>query len=50
MSAKSKANFKIGISNFDQRINDFIIDVDIENIEVFRNELEKYLKGLNKIF
>ena len=50
VSAKSKANFKIGISNFDQRINDFIIDVDIENIEVFRNELEKYLKGLNKIF
>jgi len=49
VTAKSKANFKIGISNFDQRLNDFIIDVDIVQIDVFKNELEKYLRGLNKI-
>ena len=49
VTAKSKANFKIGISNFDQRLNDFIIDVGAKHIDVFRNELEKYLKGLNKI-
>jgi hypothetical protein len=50
VTAKSKANFKIGISNFDQRLNDFIIDIGTQHIDVFRNELEKYLKGLNKIF
>ena len=50
VTAKSKANFKIGISNFDQRLNDFIIDVDTVHVDVFRNELEKYLKGLNKIY
>ena len=50
VTAKSKANFKIGISNFDQRLNDFIIDIGTEHINVFRNELEKYLKGLNKIY
>ena len=49
-TAKSKANFKIGISNFDQRLNDFIIDIDTVYVDVFRNELEKYLKGLNKIY
>ena len=50
VTAKSKANFKIGISNFDQRLNDFIIDIGTEHVSVFRNELEKYLKGLNKIY
>jgi hypothetical protein len=50
VTAKSKANFKIGISNFDQRLNDFIIDIGTEHVNVFRNELEKYLKGLNKIY
>jgi len=50
VTAKSKANFKIGISNFDQRLNDFIIDIGTEHINVFRNELEKYLRGLNKIY
>ena len=50
VTAKSKANFKIGISNFDQRLNDFIIDIGTGHINVFRNELEKYLRGLNKIY
>ena len=49
VTAKSKANFKIGISNFDQRLNDFIIDIGTQHIDVFKSELEKYLKGLNKI-
>ena len=47
---RSKANFKVGISNFDQRLNDFIIDIGAEHVDVFKTELEKYLKGLNKIF
>ena len=45
----SKANFKIGISGNDQRLNDFIIDVKPNQINVFKQELVKYLKTLNKI-
>jgi len=45
----SKANFKIGISKNDQRLNDFIIDVKPNQINVFKQELLKYLKVLNKI-
>ena len=49
VSALSKANFKIGISNNDPRLYDFIIDIETEHIQVFEKELTKYLKVLNKI-
>ena len=49
ITAKSKANFKIGISNNDQRLHDFIIDIKSSFIDIFNVELEKYLKGLKKI-
>jgi Family of unknown function (DUF6913) len=49
VTALSKANFKIGISGKDQRLNDFIIDVKPNQTQVFENELIKYLKVLNKI-
>ncbi|RLD30221.1 MAG: hypothetical protein DRI75_00675 [Bacteroidetes bacterium] len=49
VTALSKANFKIGISNSDQRLNDFIIDVKPNQIAVFKQETLKYLKVLNKI-
>ncbi len=45
----SKANFKIGISNTDERLNDFIIDVETGQLQLFKEELLKYLKVLNKI-
>jgi Family of unknown function (DUF6913) len=45
----SKANFKIGISSKDQRLNDFIINVNPNQTEIFKEELIKYLKVLNKI-
>ena len=45
----SKANFKIGISKNDQRLNDFIIDINPNQIAIFKQELLKYLKVLNKI-
>jgi len=45
----SKANFKIGISGNDERLHDFIIDVKPDQIELFKMELIKYLKVLNKI-
>ena len=49
ITAKSKANFKIGISNNDQRLHDFIIDIKSSFIDIFKVELEKYLKGFKKI-
>ena len=48
-TASSKANFKIGLSNADQRLNDLIIDVDPKEFELFQQELKKYLTKLNKI-
>ncbi|GFZ86467.1 hypothetical protein GCM10011531_17250 [Aquaticitalea lipolytica] len=49
ITATSNANFKIGISNKDNRLYDFIIDVNPKNFDVFKTELKKYLTVLNKI-
>jgi Family of unknown function (DUF6913) len=49
VTALSKANFKIGISGKDKRLNDFIIDVKPNQTQVFQKELIKYLKVLNKL-
>ena len=48
-TACSKSFFKIGLSNFDQNLNDFIIDINPNFVDIFGKELKKYLKGLNKI-
>ena len=48
-SNHSKANFKVGFSTVDKRINHFMIDTNAENYTVFVDELFKYLKILNKI-
>ncbi len=45
----SKANFKIGITNKDERLYDFIINIEPNQINIFKNELIKYLKVFNKI-
>lgn len=47
--AQSKANFKIGLSNTDQRLYDLIIDVKPGQFAVFKEELKKYLTVLNKL-
>jgi len=49
ITALSKADFKIGISDNDDNLHDFIINIDSNHIDVFRKELTKYLKRLNKI-
>ena len=49
VTALSKANFKIGISGKDERLNDFIINVKPDQIDIFKQEIIKYLKVLNKI-
>lgn len=47
--ALSKANFKIGISNHDDRLHDFIVKIKPNQIETFKTELLKYFKVLNII-
>jgi len=49
VTTMSKANFKIGISNKDERLYDFIINMQPNQINIFKNELIKYLKVFNKI-
>jgi len=49
VTAISKSNFKVGISNYDSRLNDLIISVKSKEIKVFKTEFIKYLKILNKI-
>jgi hypothetical protein len=49
ITAKSNANFKIGLINNDLRLNDLIINVETNNFTLFKNELKKYLTVLNKL-
>ncbi|MGJ8550644.1 DUF6913 domain-containing protein [Winogradskyella wichelsiae] len=49
VTAASKANFKVGISREDERLYDLIIDVDLKDINIFKQELKKYLNILNKL-
>ncbi|MBT8264989.1 MAG: hypothetical protein KJO41_03750 [Bacteroidia bacterium] len=49
VTACSEANFKIGLSDHDPRLFDLIIDVEPRHLSVFKNEIQKYLKVLNKI-
>lgn len=45
----SKADFKVGFSNVDSRLNHLMITTNAENHTVFIDELFKYLKILNKL-
>jgi hypothetical protein len=45
----SKARFKTGFSSADNRLYDFMIAVDNNDITVFSKELKKYLEILNKL-
>lgn len=45
----SKAQFKIGFSSIDKRLNHLMINTNVENYKVFTHELFRYLKILNKI-
>ncbi|MBC3848031.1 hypothetical protein H8K90_16670 [Winogradskyella echinorum] len=49
IAAASKANLKVGISKNDERLYDLIIDVDLKDINIFKQELKKYLTILNKL-
>lgn len=45
----SHASFKVGFASVDFRHNHFLIDTQIENHQLFINEMIKYLRILNKI-
>lgn len=49
VTALSQANFKIGLSNKDERYYDFIINIEPQHVQIFEKELIKYLKVLKKI-
>jgi hypothetical protein len=49
ITAASKASFKVGLSNEDQRFYDLIIDCEPKDFSTFIIELNKYLTVLNKI-
>ena len=49
MTAKSKAHLKIGLLQTDIRLNDLIINTNLNEYEVFEMEVIKYLTTLNKI-
>lgn len=49
LTALSKSEFKIGILQSDARLNDIIIKTNINEIDVFSDEVVKYLTVLNKI-
>lgn len=45
----SKAQFKVGFSSIDKRLNHLMINTNVEKYKVFTHELSRYLKLLNKI-
>ena len=45
----SKAQFKVGFSSVDKRLNHLMINTNAENYKVFVHELFRYLKILNEI-
>lgn len=49
ITAASKAQFKIGILQTDERLNDLIIKTNLKEFNVFKAEVFKYLTILNKI-
>ncbi|WP_459211643.1 DUF6913 domain-containing protein [Aquimarina rhabdastrellae] len=49
VAAASKAKFKIGFAEIDNRINDLVIGSSIEDPNLFISELKKYLKILGII-
>ena len=49
LTAFSKARFKVGLKDNQKELFDLMINVDSSNLDLFHDELVKYLKILNKI-
>ncbi|GMN09121.1 hypothetical protein MTsPCn9_04230 [Croceitalea sp. MTPC9] len=49
LSVRTNARIKVGFPSVDSKLNDLIIDTSINNFDVFKTELKKYLKVLKEI-
>lgn len=49
VTSHSRAQFKVGFSSVDKKLNHLMISTNVENHTVFVHELFRYLKILNKI-
>ena len=49
ITAMSKARFKVGVLQSDERLNDLIIKTKINEFGLFKKELKKYLNIFNKL-
>jgi len=49
LTTTSKAQFKIGIQQTDERLNDFILKTKLNEFHLFKRELVRYLNILKKI-
>lgn len=49
MVASSKAEFKIGFQDRDARLYDLILKIDLEDLELFKTEVTKYLGVFKKL-
>ena len=49
ITAESKAKFKIGILQSDERLNDLIIKTNLKQFDLFKEEVFKYLTIFKKI-
>jgi len=49
LSKTSKSSFKVGFISVDKRVNDFIVDLHLNQYKEFVAELFKYLKILKKL-
>lgn len=49
MSIKTKARIRVGFKEVNQSFNDIILNIPLENFNVFKMELKKYLRVLNEI-
>lgn len=49
ITAESKAKFKIGILQSDERLNDLIIKTNLKQFSLFKEEVFKYLTILKKL-
>lgn len=46
ITKKSKAKFKVGFSNVDNRLNRLMINTELQNYKLFVSELFRYLKNI----
>lgn len=49
LSATAKSKFRVGFPTINRSLNDLIIDCDLQDFELFKSEMIKYLKVLNKL-